>query len=63
MVDEPHSLSDRFVDDVGNEVEVVTSEMQPRSDSEDVQPMELGAYVGIIRLGYRCFAMRVLEYL
>jgi hypothetical protein len=48
-----HSLSDWFIDDVRNEVEVVTSdsEMQPRSDSEDVQPVKLGTYVGI-RLGY-----------
>jgi hypothetical protein len=53
MAGEPHRLSDWFIDDVGNEVEVVTSEMQLRSDSEDVQPMELGAYVGIIRLGYK----------
>lgn len=47
------SLSDRFIDGVDNEVEAVPSDMPPQLGSEDVQFTELGAFVGIARLGYR----------
>lgn len=48
MADEPllmevTSLSDVFIDDVANEVEVVTSEQPQRAT--DAQLMELGAFV------------------